>query len=183
MSMTPLAQRLFDKTKADGREFRDEIVSWRMNDGSNGFPYSGSTIDIFWQKHLQHLEHKISEHFEWIERESALISPTSLRRSSIEQCVGALVAYSRQVRNSAMELNRRWEGLSEPIDRGHWNDVDEKFIVRRGERLTMALGLGSGASWSSRLNHLGKDHPWFFNLLTLAAFALSVAAFIRSGLK
>jgi hypothetical protein len=183
MAMTPLAQRLFDKTKADGREFRDEIVSWRMNDDNNGFTFSGSTADMFWQKHRQHLEQKTSEHFEWIERESALISPASLRLQSINQCVGALVTYNRQVRNTAMELNRRWEGLTEPIDRGHWNDVDEEFIVRRGERLTAALGLGSGASWPSRLNHVGKDHPWFFHLMTLAAFAMSVAAFIRSGLR
>jgi hypothetical protein len=183
MAMTPLAQRLFDKTKADGRQFRDEIVSRRMNDDNNGFIFSGSTADMFWQKHREHLEQKISEHFEWIERESASISPAFLRLQSINQCVGAVVTYTRQVRNTAIELNCAWEGLSKPLDRGHWDGVDKEFIVRRGERLIAALGLGSGASWSSRLNHIGKDHPWFFHLLTIAAFAISVAAFIHSSLK
>jgi hypothetical protein len=59
MAMSPLAQRLFDKTKADGREFRNEIVNWKMNDENNGFTFSGSATDIFWQKHRQHLEQKI----------------------------------------------------------------------------------------------------------------------------
>jgi len=81
----------------------------------------------------------------------------------------------------AMELNARWQRLPRMMEIEQWDGVNERFIVDRGAKLSSALGLGSGARWTDRLNHLCKDNPWFFHTLSVVAFVISVAAFIRSG--
>ncbi|MEP7350875.1 MAG: hypothetical protein ABI668_13135 [Sphingorhabdus sp.] len=81
----------------------------------------------------------------------------------------------------AMELNGRWQGFSGMVEIGQWDSITERFIVDRGAKLSSALGLGSGARWTERLNHLYKDNPWFFHTLSVVAFVISVAAVIRSG--
>jgi hypothetical protein len=145
MAMTPLAQRLHDKTKADLRSFREVNVNWFSNHVGEHCVYDGSIIDIFWQKQRLHLELKIAEYFEWIEREAQMVSHASLRLDSVTQCIGAVVSYGRQVRKTALDLNARWQSLNEPIDLGNWHDVDDAYIMRRGARLTKAMGLGSEA--------------------------------------
>jgi hypothetical protein len=180
MAMSPLAQRLQDKTKTDLRSFREENVNWFSNNVSEHSMYGGSLIDIFWQNEQLHLEQKIAEYFEWIEREAQTVSPASLRLDSVNQCVGAVVSYGRQVRMIASDLNARRQGLNEALDMGNWHDVNDTYIVHRGARLSIAMGLGSEAQWSERLNHLSKDNPWFFNMLSVLAIAISIAAFFRS---
>ena len=58
-----------------------------------------------------------------------------------------------------MELNARWQRLPRMMEIEQWDGVNEKFIVDRGAELSTALGLGSGARWTDRLNHLCKDNP------------------------
>lgn len=181
MAMSPLAQRLYDKTRMDLRDFRDEVVQWHLaNVEAHNF-YSGTLMDVFGQKCRHHLEGKVAEYFEWIEKEAPAVSPASLRYESLEQCVGTIVTYRQQVRTMAMELNGRWQGLAGMVDLGQLDGVNDKFIVDRGEKLSSALGLGSGARWTERLNHLYKDNPWFFHTLSVVAFIISIAAFVRSG--
>jgi hypothetical protein len=150
--------------------------------------YSGSLIDIFWQKCRLHLENKVAEYFDWIEKGLPTVSPASFRRESIEQCVGAVVTYGRQVRTMAVELNARWQGSSEKLDLGQWDSVNERFIIDRGAKLTRAMGMGPKALLTEKLNHLVKDNPWFFSLLSIVSLLISLTsitialiAFLRSG--
>lgn len=181
MATSPLAQRLYDKTKMDLRDFRDEAVQWHMTNVDAHNVYSGTLMDIFSQNGRHHLESKVAEYFEWTEKEALAVSPSALRQESVEQCVGAIVTYGRQVRNTAMELHARWQGFPGLMEIGQWDSVNERFIVDRGAKLSSAMGLGSGARWTERLNHFYKDNPWFFHTLSVAAFVISVAAFVRSG--
>lgn len=183
MALSPLAQRLYDKTKSDLREHRSALEQWHFSRVNEYNLYEGSLVDIFWDKQRIHLEQKIAEYFEWIERESQSISPASMRYQSIEQSVGAVISYSSQVQSMAIKLNSRWQKLVEPIDRGQWDEVDQSAIAKRGARLVQALGLGPDASWTAKFNNLGKDHPWFFQMLSVAAFILALAAFIRPWLE
>lgn len=181
MTTSPLAQRLYDKTKVDLRDFRAEAVQWHMANVDTGNAYSGTLMDVFSQNGRLHLEGKVAEYFEWLEKEALAVSPSALRQESVEQCVGAIVTYGQQVRTTAMESNGRWQGFSGMMEIGQWDSVNEKFIVDRGAKLSRALGLGSGARWTERFNHLYKDNPWFFHTLSVVAFVISIAAFIRSG--
>jgi hypothetical protein len=181
MVTSPLAQRLYDKTKVDLRDFRAEAVQWHMAKVDAANVYSGTLMDVFSQNGRQHLERKVAEYFEWTEKEALAVSPSALRQESVEQCVGAIVTYRRQVRATAMELNGRWQGFSGMVEIGQWDSVNETFIIDRGAKLLSALGLGSDARWTERLNHFYKDNSWFFHTLSVAAFVISVAAFVRSG--
>lgn len=178
--MNPLAQRLYDKTKVDLRQHRNNIDHWHFERVNEYNLYEGSLIEIFWDKQRIHLELKIAEYFEWIEREAQSISPTSLRLESIEQSIGVVTTYSAQVQDMAIRLNARWQKLAEPVDHGRWDDVDSSAIAKRGYRLASAMGLGASANWTAKLNNLAKDHPWFFHMLSIAAFILAVAAFVRT---
>jgi hypothetical protein len=43
MAMSPLAQRLYDKSKLDLRDFREEVVQWQMAN----VIYPGTLIGVF----------------------------------------------------------------------------------------------------------------------------------------
>lgn len=176
MATTPLAQRLYDKTNTDLSEFRAELAEWSLRRVGEGMAYSGSIVDAFWQHCRIHLDQKVAEYFEWIEKESRDLSPSSLRRDSADQCVGAVISYSRQVRRTAAEQNRILQHLETGVDNGRWDGVDEEFIRTRGTRLLDALGVGPGTKWTERLNHLVKDHLWFFSVVSILAFLISLAS-------
>jgi hypothetical protein len=180
METTPLAQRLYDKASADASSFRDEIAQWQMKQANSGFVYSGSATDAFWQNCQDHLRGRIASYFEWIEIEARKSSPSTSRRDAIEQCVGAVITYASNVRRVAVEKHRVMAKLDGPVDLGRWDDIDAQAINSRGANLIAALGLGRDAKRTERLNHLVKDHPWFFNLLSVLSFAMSVLALWRS---
>jgi hypothetical protein len=158
MGTRPLTQRLYDKTKLDISEFDNQLAAWDIKQRKIGLAFGGSTAATFWQQSQTHLQSKIAEYFEWIEKESSVVNPssganltfesrlpnphaqmsnsksstrinkllvvleiptfartsaasgckcrnrtTSLRRESIDQCVGAVVTYSRRVRKRTIE--------------------------------------------------------------------------------
>lgn len=185
MATTPLAQRLYDKTKADFSTFRGELTEWSVKQISSGLTYGGTIVDMLWQNCRTHLERKVAEYFEWIEKESRDINPSSLKRDSIDQCVGAVIGYSRQVRQTAVEKNRVLQHLGKGVDLGRWEEVDDAAIAARGKKLLGALGIGPTAKWSARLNHLVNDHAWFFGpgiisfLISIALLAIAFLAFNR----
>ena len=188
MPMLPMAQRMHDKTKSDLQIFREEIVLWYSSRVDENNVYSGSLVDIFWDRHRLHLEQRIADYFEWIEREAQSVSPASLRFESVNQSVGAVVSYSRQIRNMAMDLNARWQKLPEAVDLGQWHDTDDQYITNRGAKLAGAMGLGSQALWTEKLNHLSKDNPWFFSsllgiisiVISLTSLLIALIVFFRS---
>ncbi|MEP7350874.1 MAG: hypothetical protein ABI668_13130 [Sphingorhabdus sp.] len=98
MATSPLAQRLYDKTQMNLRDFRDEVVQWHTAKVNAHNVYSGSLIDVFSQKCRHHVDAKVAEYFEWIEKESLAVSPAAFRQESVKQCVGAIVTYRQQVR-------------------------------------------------------------------------------------
>jgi hypothetical protein len=186
MGTRPLAQRLYDKSKSDLTEFRTEMGEWITIQASNGFEFSGSAVDIFWQRSQTHLQGKVAEYFEWIEKESSAISPSDLKRESIDQCVGAVVTHSRQVRRTTVEMNRRLQKLTTDVDHGSWLDTNDNSIRERGKKLLSALGLGPSERLSTKLNHFVNDQEWLPLLISIVGiiisifgFAISVAAFFR----
>ena len=180
MATTPLAQRLYDKVRADESSFRNEVAVWHQRQIESGFAYGGSAVDVFWQVSRNHLRTQVAAYFEWIEKEARDVYPSALRRESIEQCVGAVVNYGRVIRRIAVEKHRIMARLTDGDDLGRWDGVDDHSIADRGAKLTAALGLGKGARISERLNHLVNDHPWFFSLLSICSFVMSVLALWRS---
>ena len=182
--MRPLAQRLYDKSKSDLTAFRSEMGEWVVKQTSNGFEFSGTAVDIFWQRSQQHLQGKVAEYFEWIEKESSTIVPSELKRESIDQCIGAVVTHSRQVRQMTVAMNRRLQKISGDVDHGVWSNTDDNSILERGTKLLSALGLGSSERLTTKLNNFVNDQKWLPILISIisvgiAVAALSVAVFIR----
>lgn len=179
MSTMPLAQRLYDKNRADISTFRADLGSWSLDQGSRGFEYSGSATDAFWNKCQNHLREKIAEYFEWIENEVAKIPLSKNRRTSIEQCVGAVATYGRQVREIAANQHRRLAKLDNNVDLGNWSGLDDKYVMSRGERLLQALGLDQGSSITSKLNNLVSDHKWLPIILSVLSMIIAIAAYLK----
>jgi hypothetical protein len=174
MAMTPMAARMHDKVESDSRAFRDWAAEYIMQQSSNGSTWSGSAVDWFWQESRNRLKILIASNFDWIEREARLVDPTSLRRESVEQCVGATVTLANSVRNSAVSINTRMAKSNHSVDQGNWSGIDENAIWLRGERLLVGLGLGKSAPITIRLNNLVKDNPWLSVLgILLAVISLA----------
>jgi hypothetical protein len=168
MPMTPVAARLYDKVDRDAREFRDWAGSYVTTQTSSGFVYSGTAIDLFWQNARNQLREFLSDYFEWIEREAKLIEPTSLRRETVDQCIGATVSLSRRVRQSANDVHCRMLGIASAVDQGNWLDLDDAAISQRGQRLLEGLGLSANTRWMIKWTHWFKDYPWFLGLFSIA---------------
>jgi hypothetical protein len=176
MVMSPMAARLYDKQKMDVSEFRNWVSEYAGKNSLNGFDWSGSTIDYFFQGARNRLQERVAEYFEWIEREAKQVEPSSKRREAIEQCVGATITLSRSIQSCANSFNSRMLKLDSEVDHGNWIDLDDEAIQLRGQRLLEGLGLNSRANITVRLNHIVKDHPWFFSLLSVLSFVLAVLA-------
>jgi hypothetical protein len=161
MAMTPMAARMHDKVGFDSQAFRDWTVEYVMQQTSNGCIWSGSAVGSFWQESRNRLKILIASNFDWIEREARMIEPSSLRRQSIEQCVGATATLASSVRRSAVAMNARMAKSETLIDQGNWAGIDENAIWLRGERLLDGMGLSKRAPITIRLNNLVKDNPWF----------------------
>jgi hypothetical protein len=179
MVTRPLTQRLYDKSKADLRDFRNDMADWHVNQAASGFAFSGTAVDLFWQQSQKYLELKIAEYFEWIEKESAGIMPACLRQEAIEQCVGAVASFGRSVRDMTIKKNKIFQKLKEEADHGLWLGVDDNSIRDRGTRLISALGLGSSAPISAKLNHFVSGQKWLPLMLSIIALFVSLANCIR----
>ncbi len=177
MATTHLAQKLYDKTKLDAGVWRADLRSWVAKSAEYGFRYRGSSETALWEMARQHLRHKIPDYCDWIDKEARRVSPSKLRVDSVEQCTGAVISYSRQIRAMTMEMHARLAKLERPVDLGHWEDVDEKAILARGNFLLRSLGLDVRRSIPSRLNHVVADNPWFFAALSVISILISMASF------
>jgi hypothetical protein len=182
MTTLPLTQRLYDITRTDLSEFRSSLADWHINQTQSGFAYGGTAIDLFWQMSRKHLESKIAQYFEWIEKESASISPSALRRQAIQQCGGAVVSYFKQVQNITINKHRTMARLSTAVDFGNWCNVDDQLIVRRINLLLEGYGLQWTASLFWRLNHFVSDHKWLplvSMFLSIASVVIAIAAYLK----
>ena len=155
------------------------MAEWTAKQAENGFTFSGTAVDLFWQRNAKYLEEKVAEYFEWIEKESAGISPSQLRQESIEQCVGAVVTFGRVVRDATIKKNQILQKLDTEVDHGHWSELNDHSISERGTKLLLAIGLGPSATASAKLNHFVNDQKWLPLLLSIISLVISLAAFMR----